>query len=117
MGKRIWEEGWEAAKKAPCERKYVTAGKKVEVEWNSSNGNTDISQCIGLLGREIRIDVSSDLCTRKKKAKIIMLYPHMVLAVYKAGKENEHEFKIGISIAELVEKGLLSFAKGYPEVV
>ena len=117
MGKKIYEEGHMAAKKAPCDHKLLYTGKMRETNLMSADGNTDISQCIELLGREIQIEVPSDVAIAKKTAQIIMLYSHMVLAVYKAGKENEYEFKVGISVAELVEKGLLTFEHGYPEVV
>ena len=119
MGKKIYEEGHMAAKKAPCERKYVTAGKKVEVEWNSAEGNTDISGLWKLIGKEFNVMVSVDTHDVKKKCRIVMVYPHCVKAVYTVGREagEKHELYTCLSTADLVEKGLISFAKGKPEVV
>lgn len=119
MGVRVYEEGHKKAGKASCDRKYVTAGKKVEVEWNSAEGNTDISGLRSLLGREIKITVPVDTNDTKKNGWIVKLYPHCAKAVYTVGPKDgeKHELYTCISTAELVEKGLISFAKGKPEVV
>ena len=119
MGVQIYEEGHKKAGKAPCPRKYVTAGKKVEVEWNSAEGNTDISHLRSLIGRELNIMVPVDTHDIKKKCRIVMVYPHCARAVYTVGREEgeKHELYTCLSTAELVEKGLISFATGKPEVV
>ena len=119
MGVQIYEEGHKRAGKAPCPRKYVTAGKKVEVEWNSAEGNTNISHLRSLIGRELNIMVPVDTHDIKKKCCIVMVYPHCARAVYTVGRESgeKHELYTCLSTAELVEKGLISFATGKPEVV
>ncbi len=119
MGVKVYDEGHKKAGKAPCERKYVTAGKKVEVEWNSTNGKTDISVLRSLLGREIKITVPVDTHDVKKNGWIVKLYPHCAKVAYTVGPEEgeKHELYTCLSTAELVEKGLISFAKGKPEVV
>lgn len=98
-------------------RALRTTSKMREGNINMLDGTADISQCIGLLGKEFEYDVPGELATVKKKVRIVMLYPHMALGVYKAGREGEHELKIGIPIADLVTRGFVSFAKGYAEVI
>lgn len=104
--------------KSTGDRILVHAGKKERYERNrSAMGATDISQCIKLLGQEVTIESSAYNLAERKKATIIMLYPHMALAVYRGGFNDEYEFRVGLSIADLVEQGLLSFMSGKPEVV
>lgn len=98
-------------------RALRTASKMREGNINMLDGKADISQCYELLGKEFEYDVPGELAIVKKKVRIIMLYSHMALGVYKAGRKGEHELKIGIPIADLVTRGLLSFAKGYAEVI
>ena len=120
MGKRVYDEGHKSANKATCPRKYVTAGKKVEVEWNSADGNTDISHLRSLLGRELKIMVPVDTHDIEKIGWIVELYPHCAKVAYTVGPDEfgeKHELYTCISTAELVEKGLISFAKGKPEVI
>ena len=114
MARRIYEEGNMAARKATGPRSLVHVGKLREMSWNSAEGNTDISQCIGLLGGRIPVEVDSEDGKINKNARIVMLYPHMVRTEY---IHNNHTFTTCFSTADLVEKGLLSFATGKPEVV
>ena len=76
-----------------------------------------IDQCFTLLGREIPIDVMSENLNTRKIATINRLFPYYAEAVYRGGTDDQYEFKYGLSIADLVTKGLLSFDKGYPEVI
>ena len=120
MGRpRVYEDGNMAARKATGERILVHAGKTHEITWESSNGNTDISQCIELLGRLVEITIPMDVTTSKKAVRIVMLYPHMVRCEYEAGPEDGKKYKMAtcLSTADLVEKGILTFKHGYPEVI
>ena len=114
MTRRIYEEGNMAARKATGPVCLVHAGKTHEITWDSAEGNTDISQCIKLLGRRIKVEVDSEDGKINKNARIVMLYPHMVKCEY---IHNKHKFTVCFSTADLVTNGLLSFATGKPEVI
>ena len=119
-GKRIYEEGNMAARKSLNPYSNVCyVDKSPEIIWDSSNGNTDISQCIGLLGRLVEITVPMDVATAKKAVRIVMLYPHCVKCEYEAGRADGKKYTLTtcLSTADLIEKGLLTFKHGYPEVI
>lgn len=110
----IYEEGNMAARKSTGPSCLVHAGKMREISWNSAEGNTDISKCVGLLGRYMPVEVDGENGKIKKNARIVMLYPHMVRTEY---VHNNHTFTTCFSTAELVSLGMLSFATGKPEVI
>lgn len=76
-----------------------------------------INRLYSLIGRRIFMDVPGENKDTRREIVITDLYPYMAIGKYKCGKENKFEFKIGLSIADLVQKGLVSFDKGYAEVV
>lgn len=98
--------------------KLRTAQKMRDIDINAvyAGANNDISKCTDLIGKWVEVMVVTDTVDTKKAAVITKLYPHNALAIYRGGKDNEHEFRICLSVADLVEKGVLTFEKGYPEV-
>ena len=73
--------------------------------------------CPELIGRKLKVMVPGEFVSVGKTVTIKELFPYMALATYKAGPENEHDIKIGLSIADLVEKHVLTYKNGYPEVI
>ena len=86
--------------------------------------NIDITTCNKLIGYKFNARIALDVCDKKKDIEIIALYPHMALGQYYLGKDDKegchypkHPMKIGFSISDLVEMGVLTFIHGYPEVL
>lgn len=64
---------------------------------------------------KIKVEVPIDKGSfTKRKAIIKDVYPHCVIAEYKAG--DDYTFKTGICIADLVNEGIISYWSGYPVV-
>lgn len=76
-----------------------------------------ILHCPELIGKRFKFMVPGEFVSVEKIVEIKELFPFMALATYKGGSENQHELKIGLSIGDLVEKGVLSYKNGYPEVI
>lgn len=73
-----------------------------------------------LLGKWITVTIpGGDYKEVKRRAKIDNIYPHQIVCVYTVHPEDreEKELKIGISTAELVQMGIISFKNGYAEVI
>ena len=119
MGVQIYEEGHKAANKSTGSGIYATSERKLDFAWKPVDGNTDISHLYQLIGLEFNILVPVDTHDIIKKCRIIETYPHCVKAVYTVGREDgdKHELCTCLSTAELVEKGIISFATGHPEVI
>lgn len=70
-----------------------------------------------LIGRKINIDVPGELKADKRTVTIIKLYPYMALGEYVCGADNNVTFKVGLTISDLIEKSVITFENGYPEVI
>lgn len=75
-----------------------------------------------LLGTFVKTDIFDDY--GRIEAMIIEVYPHNVLAQYYYRKKDENEktlyygpINVSFSTADLVEKGIISFATGRAEVI
>ena len=73
--------------------------------------------CDELLGKRIKCKVPGEFVEVSKMVTVKELYPYHVLCKYKGGIENEHELRICLSRADLIELGILTFRNGYPEVI
>ena len=76
-----------------------------------------INKCYDLIGKEVIVEVVAEQLKIKKKAVITRLFPYYAEAVYKAGPDNQYEFKCPLNIADLIEKNCIRFDNGYPEVI
>lgn len=70
-----------------------------------------------LIGRKVKMDVPGEGKADSRTIVIKELYPFMALGEYTCGADNNITFKIGLSISDLVEKGVITFDSGYPEVI
>ncbi len=93
------------------ERKRLFEPKKVE--------KFDISDLKDqLIGKTFKFGVTGSDKVVEKRIRISEVYPHCVICEYPYGHfPNVGWMKIGISVADLIEKGIISFNKGYPEVI
>lgn len=75
---------------------------------------------LDLLGREIKVVVvGGDFKERKVTAKIDTLYPHMCLCTYEIGPKDgpKKKLKVGLSVPDLVQMGIISFRTGRAEAI
>ena len=70
-----------------------------------------------LIGRKLKMYVPGEGKADSRIITVKKLYPFMALGEYTCGANNNMTFKIGLSISDLVEKGIISFDSGYPEVI
>lgn len=70
-----------------------------------------------LIGRKIKMHVPGEGKADSRTIEIKKLYPFMALGEYTCGADNNVTFKVGLSISDLVEKGIITFDSGYPEVI
>ena len=70
-----------------------------------------------LIGRKIKMYVPGEGKADARSIEIKKLYPFMALGEYTCGADNNVTFRVGLTISDLVEKGLISFNSGYPEVI
>ena len=70
-----------------------------------------------LIGRKVKMCVPGEGKADSRTIVIKKLYPFMALGEYTCGADNNVTFKIGLSISDLVEKGIITFNSGYPEVI
>lgn len=75
---------------------------------------------LDLLGREVKITViGGDLKEKKVMGRIDFLYPHMCLCTYLVGPKDgiQTRLKAGLSVADLIQMGLISFKNGRAEAI
>ena len=65
-----------------------------------------------LIGKRVKVK-SEDALIGTKTATITEVYPKQVKAQYYGGRENEKLFTVGISLADLVLKGIVDCSAGY----
>lgn len=70
-----------------------------------------------LVGRKIKMFVPGENKADERTIEIKKVYPFMALGEYKCGKEQNVTLRVGLSISDLVEKGVITFDSGYPEVI
>lgn len=104
------------------ERKSVTDARMYrQVPKNKafSVGNKRIDHLRYLLDRKVLMNTEGEYRAHtKREVTICKLYPHMALAYYISGPEKgtKHKFYVGLSVADLIEAGVLNYTHGYPEV-
>lgn len=70
-----------------------------------------------LVGRKIKMFVPGEGKSDARIITIKKLYPHMALGEYLCGADNNVTLRIGLTISDLIEKGIITFDSGYPEVI
>lgn len=91
-----------------------TVAKKRE-NFNNNAADVYLPNVIKLLGVEFMTHPLTDEPSLPKKVRITELYPKMAIGEFYSEK-TETVQKIGYSVGNLVELGLLTFVHGYPEV-
>ena len=99
-------------------RLYKQVPKNHNFSKSVTNSRIDRLRC--LLDRKLVIRVSGDSTERnpvKRTVTIEKLYPHMALASYAVGPEHKtRKIYVGLSAADLVEAGIITYIHGFPEV-
>ena len=117
--KRIYEEGYNNAKKATGPRSLVTAGRSMKNVTFDTPSPIDLRKLPSLIGKHIKIDIGmgNDIELRKQ-ITICKLYRHMAKGFYYLGPEDGPKtlMHTGIGVADLIADGLIRFTYGKAEV-